>query len=277
MMDWPFDRATSLDPATYLQSLGRILATFDASIQDSGNVSFALEAADRRWFVKTAGDPQSAGAPLPHPARVNLLLNARDMALAARHPVLPGFHGLIETAWGPGLIYDWVAGQVLGGPLARKEDPEGPFQRFRRLPPHTLSATLGQVIDLHRRLADAGWVACDFYDGTLMYDFDQDRIWVIDLDLYRRGAFTNEMGRMFGSTRFMAPEEFERGARIDEQTTVFNLGRAISVFMGDATLDPGTFRGAGHEYETMIRACEPDRASRFPGIAEMAASWSPGG
>lgn len=273
-MDWPFDRETRLDPATYLQTLGRILATFDARTQDSGNVSFVLEAADRRWFVKTAGDPRSKGAPLPHPARVDLLLNARDMALAARHPVLPGFHGLIETAWGPGLIYDGVAGEVLGGPLARKEDPEGPFQRFRRLPPHTLSTALGAVIDLHRSLTGAGWVACDFYDGALMYDFDQDRIWVIDLDLYRRGAFTNEMGRMFGSTRFMAPEEFVLGALIDERTTVFNLGRAISVFMADATLDAGAFRGQAHQYQTMIRACEPDRAHRFSTVGEMAASWT---
>ena len=32
---------------------------------------------------------------------------------------------------------------------------------------------------------------------------------VVDLDHYQLGAFSNEMGRMFGSSRFMAPEEFE--------------------------------------------------------------------
>jgi len=272
-MDWPFDRATDLDPATYLQSLGRILSVFDARTQDSGNVSFGLEAAGRRWFIKTAGDPEGAQAFLPHAARVDLLLNAGDLAQAVRHPVLPGFHGLIETRWGPGLIYDWVPGEVLGGPLARKDDPEGPFQRFLGLSPAALSAALGGVIDLHRLLAEEGWVACDFYDGGLMHDFGGDQTWVIDLDLYRRGAFTNEMGRMFGSTRFMAPEEFELGARIDERTTVFTLGRAISVFMGGGTLDLDRFRGEPHQYQTMIRACEAKPGDRFPTVAQLAASW----
>ncbi len=35
------------------------------------------------------------------------------------------------------------------------------------------------------------------------------------------------MGRMFGSTRFMASEEFELGALIDEQTNVFVMGRRL--------------------------------------------------
>jgi hypothetical protein len=34
-----------------------------------------------------------------------------------------------------------------------------------------------------------------------------------------------DMGRLFGSTRFMAPEEFELGVMIDQSTTVFTLGR----------------------------------------------------
>ena len=31
----------------------------------------------------------------------------------------------------------------------------------------------------------------------------------------------------------MAPEEFQRGARIDERTTVFTLGRTAFVFLSD--------------------------------------------
>jgi hypothetical protein len=49
----------------------------------------------------------------------------------------------------------------------------------------------------------------DFYDGCLLYDFTSQELRVIDLDMYSRGPFTNTMGRIFGSTRFMAPEEFE--------------------------------------------------------------------
>ena len=69
------------------------------------------------------------------------------------------------------------------------------------------------IFELHYELAQTGWIAGDFYDGCLIYDFARQDIHVIDLDGYREGPFINEMGRMFGSSRFMAPEEFEqRGA-----------------------------------------------------------------
>ena len=51
-------------------------------------------------------------------------------------------------------------------------------------------------------------------------------MWLVDLDEYRQGPFTVEVDRLPGSDRYMAPEEWERGATIDERTTVFNLGRA---------------------------------------------------
>jgi len=63
-----------------------------------------------------------------------------------------------------------------------------------------------------------GWIPVDFYDGCLICDFDRQALHVTDH--YYSGPFTNEMGRMFGSGRFTAPEEYELGAQIDERTTV---------------------------------------------------------
>lgn len=73
----------------------------------------------------------------------------------------------------------------------------------------------------------------DFYDGCLIYDFAAKRLTVFDLDNYRQGPYENTMGRMFGSTRFMAPEEFQKGRTIDDRTTVFALGRTMSIFLGE--------------------------------------------
>ena len=109
-------------------------------------------------------------------------------------------------------------------------DHAAPFQRFRSLPLSDLIPGLDVVFDFHRFAAELGWVAVDFYDGAMIYDFTMQTLRLIDLDNYRDRPFTNEMGRMFGSTRFMAPEEFELGAIIDEVTTVFTMGRVISVF-----------------------------------------------
>ena len=78
---------------------------------------------------------------------------------------------------------------------------------------------------------------------------------------------------MFGSTRFMAPEEFERGAAIDERTTVFNLGRAMAEYLGDGGLTRAGFRGETHQYAAMARACAAAPAERFATVAELARAW----
>jgi len=143
---------------------------------------------------------------------------------------------------------------VESAPAAQRADPTSAFQRFRRLPPDQLTAAIDTILDVHLKLCAAGWIACDFYDGAIIYDFAARRAWLIDLDSYHLGSFTNGMGRTFGSTRFMAPEEFERGALIDQRTTVFTLGRAISVFLGDGDLNRAEFRGTETQYVAMTTA-----------------------
>jgi serine/threonine-protein kinase len=272
MTDFPF-ADTRLAPANYLGRIGTIFATFDFRTQDSGNASYGVESVGRRWFVKTAGDPEDPRPHLTHPERVALLHNAQRLSESLAHPALPRLHGTIRSAWGPMLAYDWVEGQLVRAPPEQRGDPRTAYQRFRHLPVAEITAAIDTIIDVHVQLCAKGWIAYDFYDGSLIYDFAAHRVCLFDLDLYRFGPFTNEMGRMFGSSRFMAPEEFEKGARIDERTNVFTLGRALSNFLGDGTLDRGKFRGTESQYRAMVTACEQDRARRFQSVAELAAVW----
>jgi hypothetical protein len=271
--DWPFGAETDLTPHAYLGGIGAVFATFDASTQDSGNVSFGVEAGGRRWFVKTAGDPADLTPFLPHNERVALLLNAQRLAASLTDPALPALQGVVRSPWGPMLVYDWAPGELVGTPATRRADPNCALQRFRRLPPDQLTAAIDAILHVHLKLCAAGWIACDFYDGSVIHDFAAHRTWLIDLDSYHLGPFTNQMGRMFGSTRFMAPEEFERGALIDERTTVFTLGRAISVFLGDGELNRAGFRGGEAQYLAMTTACRPDPADRFQSVAELIGVW----
>lgn len=260
-------------PADYLARIGRVFALFGESTQDSGNVSYGIEVNGERYFVKTAGDPDNPKPYLKHPERVALLQNAVRLAQGCAHPALPRLYGIIESPHGPLLVYEWLEAELLHSGRAVRNDPQSPFQRFRRLPvPHIL-ACLDVVYDLHLDLARRGWIAVDFYDGCLLYDFAVHRTRVVDLDHYRQGPFHNEMGRMFGSTRFMAPEEFELGAAIDERTTVFTLGRSAAVFLSDGTLDRGSFRTSPDLHRVVVRACEPDPAQRFSSVPEFHEAW----
>lgn len=253
-------------PSDYLGASGRVFTTFGPETQDSGNLSYGIEVEGARFFVKTT-DPD-ADVLLDHSTRVLLLRNAVKIARRCPHPVLPELLNVIESPDGPMLVYRWVEGEL----LRARQNPAA-HERFRALDVAVIIEKLDEVIALHTEIVAAGYVAVDFYDGCLIYDFRTGRIHVVDLDHYELGAFRNAMGRMFGSSRFMAPEEFEYGALIDERTTLFNMGRMIAIFLADGSLQPARFSGGRRLHEVVVRACEPRPENRFSTMAEFYSAW----
>jgi serine/threonine protein kinase, bacterial len=261
----------SLEPGQYLTAAGKVFVRFDQ--QDSGNISYGVEVDGARFFVKTAGHPDDTRPSLDHSQRVELLRNAARLGRAYRHPALPALHQVIESAHGPMLVYEWAPGELLGAERAQRHRPDSAFQRFRRLPVECIATALDTVFEVHNLLGQAGEVAGDFYDGCLLYDFGTGRLSLVDLDNYRSGPHRNEVGRMFGSSRFMAPEEFTKGAVIDQRTTVFTLGRTILVFLSDGGLAPESFRGPRPLYDVAARACRDRPDDRYGSVPAFCAAW----
>jgi serine/threonine-protein kinase len=260
-------------PGAYLHAIGGVFAVFDERTQDSGNISYGVRIGSERYFVKTAGRPDDPLPVLSHPDRVALLRSAVRLRRSCDHPALPCLYQVIESPDGPLLVYQWIDGERVGVPRAARDDPQSAFQRFRRLPVPEIVRALDAIYDLHDELARSGWIAVDFYDGSMLYDFGRQQLHVVDVDLYTDAPFTNAMGRMFGSSRFMAPEEFERGALIDERTNVFTMGRTAAVLLSDGTLERRPFRGTDALHEVMRRACRNDRSERFASMAEFYTAW----
>ena len=261
-------------PDIYLNAVGSVFAVFDERSQDSGNISYGVQTTQGRYFVKTAGYPDDPNPFLSHFERVTMLRNAIRLRRSCDHRTLPPLHQVIESPTGPLLVYQWVDGELIRTDAAMRDDPRSTFQRFRRLPPHEIIRALDLVYELHYQLAQLGWIAVDFYDGCMIYDFDHRKLHIVDLDNYYEGPFVNEMGRMFGSSRFMAPEEFERGARIDERTNVFTMGRTAAVLLSDGTLERRPFRGSDALYEVIRRACHADSRERYDSMATFFAAWT---
>jgi len=266
------------DPAAFVRRHGRVLGEFGPRTQDSGNVSWLVDTGGRRLFVKTAGDdsPPPPGAPAPyfdHAGRVGLLRNAAELAASCDHPALARLLNVIESPQGPALVYEAAPGESIGVPAERRDDPASAYQRFARLPAEELLRIFDVLIDLHVALAAVGWVAGDPADGCLIVDFDAISLTVIDLDSYRRAPTVNDMGRMFGSTRFMAPEELELGAVIDERTTIYTLGRLVWHFGTRLTERAEDFCGPKALADVVQQACQPSPGDRHASMAAFAEAW----
>jgi serine/threonine-protein kinase len=254
----------------YLARWGRIFKTFRQ--QDSGCVSYGVVLDGRRWFVKHSDQARGIAG----------LRRARQLHGTVQHAALAQLHHSFSTPGGLALVYEWLPGQVLydytTGPSDRDDpsgrgSPVGAHARFRALPAERILAALDTIYDAHLILAEAGFVVVDFYDGCILYDFDRHRTYLCDLDEYRPGPFMLENERLPGSRRFMAPEEWRRGAIIDQLTNVYTLGRTAAVLLGHGRVDGSEWRGGPALQAVIARATSADRALRQQSVQEFVAEW----
>ncbi len=225
--------------------------------QDSGCVSYGVEAEGRRWFVKVARDGGGESS----------LENALRLHATVRYPAI--VRPLRAFRFGAlMLVYPWVEGRVLNHATSAGSDRSA-LDLLQRRPVADVEAAIATVLDAHVCLAAHGFVAVDLYDGCLLYDFARRRMRLIDLDEYRHGAFTLDADRLPGSLRYMAPEEFVRGATIDERTNVFTLGRVAHHLLDSAA----GWRGSSEEAAVVRRATDVRPEGRFRSVKELSEAW----
>ena len=53
------------------------------------------------------------------------------------------------------------------------------------MPVDEIIRALDTIFDAHVAVASAGFVAVDFYDGAMIYDFENRQVHLCDLDSYR--------------------------------------------------------------------------------------------
>ena len=249
---------------------GEVFVTIDG--HDSGCTSYGITGADGvRRFVKVAfgSDRWQLERAIVFHAKVTAP-NVLQMADSFRLLDPDGSEN------GIGVVYPFLDSTILNDPTApgatHHDDPGSALQRFIDEPTERILGVLDAIVDAHLAIAEQGFVAVDFYDGCVMYDFGTGEVQLVDLDLYTEGPYTLTAARQFGSTRFMAPEEFCRGAVIDQRTTVFTLGRAAMVLLG-----PDAHRRLGLELSDAVdRATQPLAADRWPDVSAFARAWHAG-
>ena len=265
----------------WLREYGRVFAAFDR--QDSGNICFGVENEAGRRFIKFAGARplEYDGEPAEAVARLAAAMPTYE---ALRHPALTPLveHG--PVAGGYVAVYEWFPGESLHAHWRfagadKFGHPDSPNYRFVRLPLEKRLAAYGAILGFHRHVEACGYLAIDFYDGSILYDFATDRVRVCDIDFYTPVPYVNTMGRMWGSSRFMSPEEFRRGAAIDARTNVFTMGATAFALLGDGR-DGGRDRGragwaAGEAlYRVAARAVAEDPATRHDSVAALCDTWA---
>jgi serine/threonine-protein kinase len=111
-----------------------------------------------------------------------------------------------------------------------------PSYRFKKLSLEKRLNVIEKLFVFFEHVIESNYVAVDFYDSSIIYDFNNDNVTFCDIDLFRKMPTKNDLGKdYFGTKRLKAPEENELGAVIDEQTSLFTLGAIIFDMFSNAS------------------------------------------
>lgn len=258
----------------WLNEIGKPFVVFDQ--QDSGNLCFGVENNGRRIFVKYAGAKTTDfnGNILE---AIGCLKSAIQSYIDLKHEVLIEYKDSFETANGFVAIFEWFDGENMHPhwiypPPAKYENPNSPFYKFRRLPIRTRLDALDKIFSFHCYVEQKGYQAVDFYDGSLLFNFERNELKICDIDFYAKKPYVNTM--CWGSERFKAPEDYIKGVILDERTNVFNMGAIAFSLIGDE-LNRNLEKWEGPEalFKIAQTATMPNRNDRFGSVQELYQEW----
>jgi len=184
------------------------------------------------------------------------------------HPNLIKLIDAEEIGGGFAMIFQWSDAECMHPmyPMSRK--------KFLQMTLETRCQVFEDILTFHVYAAKQGYVAIDFYDGSIMYDFNNNRTVICDIDFYAKAPYINNMGRLWGSSRFMSPEEFKLGAVIDEITNVHAMGAtAFALFGSERDRCIENWKLSKELFDVAKRAVSGERDTRQQSIRQLIEEW----
>ncbi len=214
---------------SWLNDYGTVFSVIDET--GSGCISFGIKKDNKKYFFKIAG-AKTVNAEISEEESIKLLKEAAVKYKDITHENLIKLVDAFEYKEFFVVIYEYAEGECLfdhwNFDRYEKTKEITPLMRFKSLPVEKRLKVADKLFSFFESFIDAGYVAVDFYDSSIIYDFENDNVTFCDIDLFRKMPTVNDLGKdYFGTKRLKAPEENELGAIIDEQTSLFTLGAII--------------------------------------------------
>jgi len=248
----------------FVEKYGRVYKAFDQ--QDSGNICFGVDGEGGKMFIKFAGAPTKRAVISPQEAIRNLKATVplyRDLA----HEHLVKLLAAEDIGGGFAMIFEWSDAKCMG-----RMYPES-HARFIQASQEEKLDVFEAVQCFLQHVHEKGYVAIDFYDGSIMYDFTAKKTVICDIDFFCPKPRINDMGRMWGSSRFMSPEEYILGAELDEVTNVYTLGAMAFALFADCQRTREQWSLNDAAFGVAKKAISDERSQRYHSIDEFIWQW----
>ena len=249
---------------SFLRRYGTVFKVFDD--QDSGNICFGVKATDgSRYFVKFAGAPTAEYTGTIESA-VERLKAAAPVYQDLAHPTLIEFVKAEEVGGGFAMVFKWVSAVC-----AHRMYPSD-YEKFQQTPLEKRLKIFGDILNFHSHVAEKGYVAIDFYLGSVMWDFTNERTIICDIDFYTKNkAYGN--AALWGHMPTQSPEERTDGVLVDEISNVYGMGAMAFALFTDTDKTFEKWPLNEKLYEIVSQATNEERNLRQQSIKEMTEEW----
>lgn len=269
---------------SWVNDYGIVFSVIDET--GSGCISFGVQKDNKKYFIKIAG-AKTVEAEISEQDSIDLLKDAVEKYKNIHHQNLIKYVDSFDINEFFAVIFEYADGECLFDHWnfeKYKNDSTliTPIQKFKKLEISKRLDVVYKLFSFFETFINAGYVAVDFYDSSIIYNFEKDEATFCDIDLFRKLPTKNDLGKdYYGTKRLKAPEENELGATIDELTNEFTLGAIIfdifsNVSNNDKRYEIGMFIPNDLEefelntktYNVLLKATNYDRNNRYTSINE---------
>ena len=274
---------------SWLKSYGTVFNVIDET--GSGCISFGIEKNKKKYFFKIAG-AKTVEAEISEEESIKLLKEAVQKYKDIKHENLIKYVDSFDYKDFFVVIYEYAEGLCLfdhwNFDRYKRTKEITPMMKFKMLPLNKRLNVVYKLFSFFKIFINAGYVAVDFYDSSIMYNFENDNVTFCDIDLFRKSPTINDLGEnYFGTKRLKAPEENSLNAPIDEKTNIFTLGAIIFDIFSDVKNiekryelgmfiqnEKESFELSDELYNILIKATNYSRESRYNTIKEFHTQWN---
>lgn len=269
---------------SWVNDYGIVFSVIDET--GSGCISFGVQKDNKKYFIKIAG-AKTVEAEISEQDSIDLLKDAVEKYKNIHHQNLIKYIDSFDINEFFAVIFEYADGECLFDHWnfeKYKNDSTliTPIQKFKKLEISKRLDVVYKLFSFFETFINAGYVAVDFYDSSIIYNFEKDEATFCDIDLFRKLPTKNDLGKdYYGTKRLKAPEENELGATIDELTNEFTLGAIIfdifsNVSNNDKRYEIGMFIPNDLEefelntktYNVLLKSTNYDRNNRYTSINE---------
>ena len=248
---------------SFLNEYGKVFKVFDD--QDSGNICFGVDNGVDKYFIKFGGAKTSEyeGSIQSAVERLKYTVNVYN---SLQHNSLISFITSFDDGAGFATVFKWVDAEGIG-----RMYPDS-NSKFLNLPISKRLNVFNNVMDFFEYTISKGFVAIDFYDGSILYNFDNDQAIICDIDFFEQNPVINKC--CWGSSLFKAPEENIVGETIDEITNVYTLGAFAFALFGKYKRNYDSWQLNENLFNVAQKATSNDRNKRYKSIVDFKKDWN---